>query len=108
MTEKLIINTSLYPQYEVEINGAVFKVRAVNRAVFELLESLTKKAIDGDPSALAQLYDQVALVIDAPTDLIDSLDYRVIRDVMRFVNMKMIRAEEQGEEKNEPKPGEEQ
>jgi hypothetical protein len=100
MVEKIIFSASLYPQYEVEILGQTFAIRAVNRVVFEILSDMAKKANAGDPSAIAGLYDQVAQVIDAPLEFINGLDFRLIRDVVKFINDKLIRGAIEEEQKN--------
>jgi hypothetical protein len=98
--EKIVFDASLYPQYEVEILGQTFKIRAVNRAVFEILSDMARKANAGDPSAIAGLYDQVGVVIDAPKEFLDGLDFRLIRDVVKFINDKLIRGAVEEEQKN--------
>lgn len=105
MGEKVSFSSSLYPQYEVEIDGQTFRLKPVNRAVFEVLSGITKKALAGDIDAVPGLYDQVALLVDAPKEFIDALDYRVIRQVVNFVNTKIIQAEESEEQKNASGPG---
>ena len=100
MVEKIIFNASLYPQYEVEILGQTFQIRAVNRAVFEILSDMARKANAGDPSAISGLYDQVAHVIEAPKEFINGLDFRMIRDMVKFINEKLIRGAVEEEQKN--------
>jgi hypothetical protein len=106
VSEKIIFSDSVYPKYEVEIKGQVFQIRAVNRAVFEILSDMAKKANAGDPSAIAGLYDQVGQVIEAPTEFINSLDFRLIRDLVKFINEKLIRGAVEEEQKNGSGSGE--
>jgi hypothetical protein len=106
MTEKIVFDASLYPKYEVEILGQIFQIRAVNRAVFEILSEMARKANAGDPSAIAGLYDQVGLVVDAPKEFLDALDFRLIRDVVKFINEKLVRGAVEEEQKNASGSGE--
>lgn len=100
MSEKIVFSSSLFPQYEFEIDGKSFKLKALNRAVFDLLADIQKMANAQDINAMAKIYDQLALIIDAPKEFIDSLDYRMVRDIMTFVNEKIIAREVGAEEKN--------
>lgn len=106
MAERIVFQSSLYPQFEIEIDGQVFAVRAVDRAAFDLLRDMMKQAEAGDPDAIGKMYDQVTYILQAPKEFIDKLDYRVVRAVMKTIDQKIIRAELEEEEKKESKPGE--
>jgi len=103
--EKRTFSSSLYPSFEVEVDGQVFKIMAVNRAVFDTMADLAAMVEAGDPKAVGKVYDQVALVLDAPIEFINKLDYRIIRDLMKFINDEVIRPDIQREQKNESEPG---
>lgn len=104
--ERVVFTSSLYPQYEVEVDGKVFHLKPICREVFDALADMTKKAMAGNIEAVGGLYDQMGMVLDAPQAFINKLDYRVVRQFIRFVNDKLIQAEVTEEQKNGPKPGE--
>jgi hypothetical protein len=105
MGEPIKFSSSLFPQYDIDIDGQIFHLKAIHRGVFETLADITRKALAGDIGAVPGLYDQVALMIDAPKEYIDGLDYRLIRQIIKFVNEKIIQVEESEETKNGSGPG---
>jgi hypothetical protein len=105
MNPRKVISPSLYPQLEVEIEGLVYKLKPLNRAVFENVAAMQKAAEAGDPGAVGIAYDQIALFIDAPKEVIDAMDYRVIREVLSYITETIVKNEGQTEEKKEPGPG---
>jgi|WetSurSiteA1Bulk_404760.scaffolds.fasta_scaffold00047_46 hypothetical protein len=106
MSDKVVFSSSLFPQYDIEIDGQSFKLKAVNRAVFDLLADIQRMANAQDANAMGKIYDQLALIIEAPKEFLDSLDYRLVRQIMSFINDKVIAREHSGEEKNGSELGE--
>jgi len=114
--ERKVFSSSLYPEVEVEIDGVVFKVQSVNRPIFDLTESMLHIPDKESVKAIGIVYDQIAMVLVPPEPapgetaidvkkFIDSRDFRMIRDVMRYVNEHVILAGIEGEQKKGSEPG---
>lgn len=95
MSGRIKIDLSLYPQLEVELGDQVYKVRPINRATFEGMAAAIEKTKGGGPEAVGIVYDQAAILIDAPKELIDSLDYRILTDILKGIRTQV---ESPGEE----------
>jgi len=115
--ERKVFSSSLYPEVEVEIDGLVFKVKSVNRPIFELTESILSLSEKESVKAVAIVYDQIAMVLIPPEPgvgetafdvkkFVDSRDFRLIRDVMRYINERVILGAVEEERKKGSEPGE--
>lgn len=98
-------STSLFPPIEIEIDDKKFSLKPINRHALELLEEITSKAKKNDLSFVSAFYDELALVLDAPKEYIDSLSVQTVFELTRYISEVLMKGGEEIEIKNAPTPG---
>lgn len=105
--------TTIYKPLTVQIEGKDYPVRRLNRHRCGELMSFQEKLTDAAQKGTFDiLYDEVALLVDAPREVIDELDLTQVRDITRWLIEALFGGPEQGKaaedpEKNGPRPGDE-
>lgn len=111
MRTVLSTKKSLFDPFEVEVDGAVFKSRPFNKALFTGLTDLEAKAKlpeTPDEEKITAVYDQLSLIFGIPKKvcyLIDIRDAKVLLDKIRATLENPVMALKTDTEKNglEPK-----
>jgi len=97
--ERRVYLSSLYEDREIEIDGKVFRLRKINKATLTKIDQNAH-----DPAKTA--YDQMALLVDAPVDFLESVDIRLIQQIFSdLVQEYKLDLGTSKEEKKEPGPG---
>lgn len=108
MTESFV---SVYEPIQIQIDGQSYplrkRTREVMRKLYALQESLDKA--DTDIARLEFGYDQLALLIDAPQEIIDGLDARQVGMMSKWLGHIIAGKAAPGEQdgKNPERPGDE-
>jgi len=111
----VIVNftVTLYKPVEVTLEGQVFKLRKLNRALFRKLAEFEKmeRAAKDNFETVEVVYEEMKAFIDAPADVIDDLDDRQLMELKDIIDQVVFKKKAPGAaedpEKNGPKPGEE-
>lgn len=72
--ERRVYLSSLYEDRQIEIDGKIFNLLKINRAALAELELNTKS-----PEKTA--YDQLAILVDAPVEFLESVDIRLVQQI---------------------------
>jgi hypothetical protein len=98
---KLTIETgkSLYKPIEIEIDGKVFQVKRLTRAIIQEIEALDSETSKGNLDAA---YRRLELLLEK-NEAIDNLDLQQIGQITDFVVRNILVPEK--EEKNVSEPG---
>ena len=98
---RLSIDTkkSLYEPIEVEIDGKIFEVQAVDRAVFRKMNEFDEQTKQGN---LEAAYQKLELLIGRHK-FIESLKLEELAKIHEFINSNLLRPPKA--EKNSPGPG---
>ncbi|MEN6310886.1 MAG: hypothetical protein ABFD80_05040 [Acidobacteriota bacterium] len=108
-----IPHTSIYEPLTVTIDGATYAVKRLNRQRFRELAKLQEKAATATQEEMIDIgYDEIALLIDAPKDVVDGLDVSQIRSITRWLTQALFGAgapakAAEDTEKNGRRPGDE-
>ena len=116
---RFTIGGGLYSPLEVEIDGQVFRVRKISRAVVSELDKVHaayEAKLDGLDetrkvyAALERSYEELGLMLGPEAKgAIEGLDIREASEVMTFITSRIMNPEKKGDapdpEKNAPKPG---
>ena len=108
---------SLYQPVEVEIDGQKFKLRRLNRSMFQTLAEFAKKEEAAKNDAFATIdvvYEELKAFVDAPPEVLDNLDQQQVLELKKIIDQVVFKKQAPGAaspaedpEKNGPKPGEE-
>lgn len=99
---KLIIS-SLFDPIEIEIDGEVFKVERLTRALLLKIGELME---EDDDKSLESGYKVLELVLgERAYEVISELDIRRVNEIVEFIKDNI--SPSTSEEKNESKPGDE-
>jgi len=108
------LSLPLYEPPEIEIAGAVYKLRPANRELFRKVSETEKRyaeleKTEGVAAGVELAYELVRLYVDAPGEVIDALPVEQVQAVAKFVTEtitgKVRPAAPEDQEKNAPKPG---
>ena len=116
---RFTIGGGLYAPLEVDIDGKIFTVRKINRAVIGELDAIQQDyqaKIDGledvrkTYAALERAYAELRVMLgEDAKDAIESLDIREASELMTFITQRVMNPEKKAgseeREKNGPKPG---
>lgn len=115
---RFTIGGGLYAPLEVEIDGQVFRVRKISRAVVSELDKIHaayEAKLDGLDetrkvyAALERSYEELGLMLGPEAKVaIEGLDIREASELMTFITSRVMnpdKATEADPEKNAPKPG---
>lgn len=112
-----VFSSSLYPRMKVEIDGVVLMIGTVNKAVFDVTESMFKLQEKDQIKIAGMIYEQVAMILEAPEpapgepevdvrQFIYSRKFQLVRDLMKYINQVAVIGEIPEETKKESGPGE--
>ncbi len=100
---------SVYEPVEISIDGATYPLKRRNRTVMRQLAAIQKRAAESadDEEKINVGYEQAALLIDAPQDVIDNLDSNQLRAILHWISAGLSDKPGQDDEKNVTRPGDE-
>lgn len=81
--ERRVYSSSLYEDREIEIDGNTFKLHKINKATLSKIDQNAK-----DPTKTA--YDQLAVLVVAPVEFLESVDIRLIQKIFDDLDRKSV------------------
>ncbi len=99
---KFATKGTMHQPIVITIDGKDYEVARLNRALFEDLQKLEGQVKQGKVGAL---YDQILKMTTAPKAVVDALDIRDVRDLVRGIRNRVAGKDVPVDEKNELKPG---
>jgi len=98
------LDATIVPPIKVKLGGQVYFVRKMDKALLDQLQGLEENRKAGDPTFF---HKQLLIMLDAPEDLIKSLDVRAIKELAIWINDQVSAPLPKDKvEKNGLKPGE--
>ena len=98
------LDTTIVPPIEVEIGGQVYLIRKMDKPLLDQLQGLEENRKAGDPTFF---HRQLLIMLDAPEDVIKSLDVRKVKELAVWINDQITAPLPKDKvEKNGSKPGE--